>query len=79
MIEKFSALGEEAPLEPDNPAEFSLLDEPKDFSRNLVDWTEREFEMKDEDVVAIVRERKVCLESGKCVVPQDVGSNCCLF
>jgi hypothetical protein len=79
LIEKFSALGQEAPLDPNYSSEFSELQEPLDFSLNLIKWVEERFEMKDEDVVQIVEQRKVCLGSGKCVEPKDVGSNCCLF
>lgn len=79
MIEKFSALGKEAPIGPESYSEFSELKEPENFSLNLVDWTQEQFEMEDEDVVEIVKQGTVCLDSGKCVRPADVGSNCCLF
>lgn len=79
LIEKFSVLGQETLLESKFSSKFSQLVEPKNFSLNLLDWTEEKFEIKDDDVIEIVQHNKVCLESGKCVEPRDVGSNCCLF
>jgi hypothetical protein len=79
LIEKFKGLGIECPLEHSNSSKFAQLIEPENFSVKLVDWTEEEFEMEDEDLVEMVATRKVCLESGKCVMPRDVGSNCCVF
>ena len=79
LIEKFSFLGQESLLESKFSSKFSQLVEPENFSLNLLDWTEKKFKIKDDDVVEIVQHNKVCLESGKCVEPRDVGSNCCLF
>jgi hypothetical protein len=79
LIEEYSALGQEAPLDPYYSSEFSELQEPLGFSLNLVKWVKERFGMEDGDVVQIVQQRKVCLDSGKCVEPKDVGSNCCLF
>lgn len=59
--------------------DFGSLDEPEGFSVGLVDSTEEKFEMEDEEVVELAFQGVVCLDSGKCVVPKDVGSNCCLF
>lgn len=79
LIEKFTTLGEEAPLEPKYSQKFSHLTEPRNFSLNLLEWTRKEFNMEDYDVVEVVERQKVCLDSGKCVDIRDVGSNCCLF
>jgi hypothetical protein len=59
--------------------DFEDLDEPEGFSVGLVESTEGKFEMEEEEVVELATYKVVCLDSGKCVVPRDVGSNCCLF
>lgn len=58
---------------------FKRLDEPEGFSVDLLDWTEDEYDVEDGQVVELVTYNGVCLESGKCVSPRDVGSNCCIF
>jgi hypothetical protein len=58
---------------------FKRLDEPEGFSVDLLKWTEDEYEVEEEQVVELVTYNGVCLDSGKCVVPRDVGSNCCIF
>lgn len=79
LIEKFASFEMEPLIHQNCSVNFSMLVEPQNFSTNLVNWTQEKYELKDEQVVEIVVHKKVCLTSGKCVVPGDVGSNCCLF
>lgn len=58
---------------------FDNLVEPENFSVDLLNWTEAEFEMRDGDVARLLSKNVVCLDNGKCIYPHDVGSNCCLF
>lgn len=58
---------------------FQVMKRLEHFSTNLFKWTKDEYELTDCEVRTLVTERRVCFESGKCVNPGDVGSNCCLF
>ena len=56
-----------------------LENEPENFSTDLLNYTKSEFKMKDSDVNELVKKKRVCLDSGKCYNPSDVGTNCCIF
>ncbi|CAO1297957.1 unnamed protein product [Diamesa hyperborea] len=57
----------------------NLENEPENFSTDLLNYTKTEFKMKDSDVNELVKQKRVCLGSGKCYSPSDVGTNCCIF
>ncbi|CAO1368532.1 unnamed protein product [Diamesa serratosioi] len=57
----------------------NLQNEPENFAADLLNYTKTEFNMEDKEVKELVKKRRVCLDSGKCYNPSDVGTNCCIF
>lgn len=58
---------------------FDHLDEPHNFSQDLLEWTQEEFTMADFEVIEMITYNVVCLDNGKCIHIGDVGSQCCIF
>lgn len=72
-------LTDELPDSPESFTEFEDLVEPENFSQDLLEWTQDEFEMEDTDVARLLTHNVVCLDNGRCIRANDVGSNCCIF
>jgi len=67
------------PFEPQEYSMFDDLEEPEDFSSDLLGWVKDKYALEDWQVVVLAFDYVICFSDGKCISPSDVGSNCCPF